>query len=378
MGKPSICRNRIGEGAVKVPQYCCSVKGCRKYFSKLSRLKYHENTHLAEKPFKCDYEGCTCAYYRPNHLKRHLESIHSHSSDLILPKDYKCDHEGCQAAFESEASLYYHKKRKHSVQPFECSFCDRKFLKKWMIKEHEAGHTGSHPFKCDKEECGKDFKDFRLFKAHKRSHEKKTERVLMCEECKLRFNKWSELVNHKKLCHTTESLCPVCKKTFSTKQYLKLHVQVHEEDRATFMCPIEGCPRFYLHPRNLSHHMRIKHEDQGFECPKCKRKLSSKQKLDYHVKIMHEGKTNHKKRKAQKSAEEVLKKIAPIKEEDWEVKRRGPLRYKREKSHGIIFPTSLSSEYKDGLEEKCQVEVAEDVLKEESTVLQGEKMTELE
>jgi len=363
MGKPRISElNGMGASSLKLPQFCCEVKGCRKYFSKLSRLKYHQNTHLAEKPFKCDYDGCTSAYYRPNHLKRHVESVHK--SDLKASKEHKCDHEGCAAAFDSEASLYYHKKRKHSVLPFECSFCGKKYAKKWMIREHEAGHTGALPFKCEEEGCGKDFKDFRLFKAHKRSHEKKTkkEQVLTCpeEECTMSFSKWTELVSHKKLCHPTEFQCSVCQKTFSSKTNLKLHLQVHEEDRTTYMCAVKGCPRFYLHPKNLSHHMRIKHEDQGFECRKCKRKLSSKQKLEQHIKIMHEGKRSPKQPKiVQKSAEDVLKKIAPLKDEDWEVKRRGPLRYKREKTHGINFPLSINKVKVKEIVVESKIEIAE-------------------
>jgi len=61
--------------------------------------------------------------------------------------------------------------------------------------------------------------------------------------------------------------------------------------------------------------------------------------LENHIKIIHEGKSNQKKRKkVQKSPVKVLKKIAPMSAEDWEVKRTGPSRYIREKSHGLKFP----------------------------------------
>ncbi|ODN05510.1 Transcription factor IIIA [Orchesella cincta] len=371
MGKPGISKsNRIDTTVLKVPQYCCEVKGCRKYFHKLSRLKYHQNTHLAEKPFKCDYDGCTSSYYRPNHLKRHVESIHESSAKIS--KEHKCDHEGCEAAFDSEASLYYHKKRKHSVQQFECSFCDKKFQKKWMLKEHEAGHTGGNPFKCDEEACGKEFRDFRLFRAHKRVHEKakREKQVYNCsvEQCQLSFTKWSELVNHKKSCHPTELKCSVCEKTFSSKQYLKVHVQVHEEERTSYQCPIKDCPRFYLHIKNLNHHLRIKHEDLGFQCPKCKRKLSSKQKLDHHIKTIHEGNGYYKNRKkVQKSAEEVLNKIAPITEVDMEIKKTGPSRYIRG-TNGLKFPDSNGVKENNDEESYKEIpELAEDVTEMGST-----------
>jgi len=342
MGKPGINRD---SSLLKVPSYCCEVKGCNKFFSKLSRLKYHQNTHLEEKPYKCDYEGCTSSYYRPNHLKRHIEATHTKNGSKSS-KDFVCSEEGCGAAFENEKSLYYHTKRKHCVQPLQCTFCDKRFSKKWMFKEHEAGHTGASPFKCDVESCGEEFKDFSIFRAHKRDHEKKsTVKSLTCpvEGCEISCNKWSDLVVHKKACHPSERQCSICDKTF-TPTNLKIHRQIHQEDRATLQCPIDGCPRFYFHQKNLSYHVKIKHEGLGFKCKICNRKLSSKQKLDRHIEVMH----NHRKQKTKKiETEPFLKKLMPMSEDDWDLKRPGPSRYVRQKYDCIKFPSDEADNNND-------------------------------
>jgi len=344
MGKPRI---RVDYSLLKVPQFCCDVSGCNKFFSKLSRLKYHQNTHLEEKPYKCEYEGCSSSYYRPNHLKRHVESTHTGKTcSSSKSKEFVCPEEGCGAAFESESSLYFHSKRKHCVQPLQCSYCDRRFSKKWMFKEHEAGHTGALPFKCDVKSCEEAFRDFSLFKAHKRDHEKKTSvKSFTCPVagCEISFQRWSELVVHKKTCHPPERQCSICQKTFSPTN-LKIHLQVHEESesRVVLQCPVDGCPRFYYHQKNLTHHMRVKHEGIGFHCTICNRTLSSKQKLVQHTEVIHNNRNRIKMKKKVKE-ENVLKKLTTMSENDWEMKRTGPTRYIRKKYDCIKFPSDEES-----------------------------------
>lgn len=55
MGKPRL--NSMDSSLLKVPQFRCEFEGCQKYFNKLSRLKYHQNTHLEKVSFEVVMTG---------------------------------------------------------------------------------------------------------------------------------------------------------------------------------------------------------------------------------------------------------------------------------------------------------------------------------
>ena len=86
--------------------HACTFPNCPKYFSKKSRLEIHFRTHTSEKPFVCDVEGCSAAYARKEHLRRHKENTHKSER-----WEYKCSK--CPKKYMNSYSLRVHFKTKH-------------------------------------------------------------------------------------------------------------------------------------------------------------------------------------------------------------------------------------------------------------------------
>lgn len=164
-------------------------------------------------------------------------------------------------------------------------------------------------FRCYKCESG--FVSEAIMKRHHCSEH-------ICNNCNEKFLKWSELVKHRREKHQPLSYdCDKCNEKFQTKQELQSHKKSHKERHN---CPWEGCINSYLDRRNLKNHINIKHLGQKFKCTYegCDKELSSKSKLNYHLRL-HEKPINtmkqienNKKRKKRKDAGISKKSIVGI------------------------------------------------------------------
>ena len=59
--------------------------------------------------------------------------------------------------------------------------------------------------------------------------------------------------------------CDKCEKQFS-RRYLKMHMQIHDEERPVLHCPEYLCPRYFYFYRNLKQHLLSFHLDGKFLC----------------------------------------------------------------------------------------------------------------
>ncbi|CAL7944985.1 unnamed protein product [Xylocopa violacea] len=254
----------------------CTFAGCNLAFSRPSRLQRHIRFHTGERCYKCDYPGCTKAYTNTSHLKRHMKT---HNEKKTL---YQCT--VCSLYLSNQHNLKRHYNTFH-LGKLTCKKCNETFTKRYQLKIHMLTHD-SVTHKCD--QCSKSFTNFVKFKRHKASHEQGAKQypctVAGCNEV---FGKWVLLCAHRKTQHVYDHKCKDCGKIFFSKHHLRIHSQVHVENRTVTPCPFEKCPRVYYFKGNLNHHIRTYHLGVKYECDICKIKIGTKQKLRNHIEKLH-------------------------------------------------------------------------------------------
>lgn len=99
--------------------------------------------------------------------------------------------------------------------------------------------------------------------------------------------------------YISEYSCDHCNKKFSNKDNLRSHMRAHNSDEV-LVCPYETCHKIYRYKRNLTDHIKRKHEGQLFTCDVCNATCCSKSKIAQHIQKLHMFKKKLKKRKQKK------------------------------------------------------------------------------
>jgi hypothetical protein len=82
-------------------------------------------------------------------------------------------------------------------------------------------------------------------------------------------------------------ICKVCGKGFKQKCGLVEHVNVHSKEK-TFKCEVEGCGESFLWRTSLLHHKGKVHDGVKYACPLCGKSFNSKQNMTAHIKHVHQ------------------------------------------------------------------------------------------
>ncbi len=90
-----------------------------------------------------------------------------------------------KAAPQQDIKLHKHV----TVKPHKCSYCEKTFARKWLLKRHERTHTGEKPFTCDI--CSRAFAGQSNWRAHTQIHEES--RKFKCKLCQKSFSRRSLL-----------------------------------------------------------------------------------------------------------------------------------------------------------------------------------------
>lgn len=90
------------------------------------------------------------------------------TSDLIILL-YCCPYKSCLKEYRSKFNLKRHVEFYHLGQkPYICSACNKSFVSKQNLIEHQYIHSGVKPYKCTV--CGQKFRQVSLLSLHKRTH----------------------------------------------------------------------------------------------------------------------------------------------------------------------------------------------------------------
>ena len=167
-----------------LPNLKCPVDGCSKVYFTKSTLDFHLKTHSTSNASTCGI--CGKVFDRPSRLKTHMVF---HTGD----RPFACDFEGCSWTFPTQSKLARHKRTHTNEKKFGCPKCDKYFGRSDHLQLHLNTHkdikskenlfdTDGSPMKhlqCPIIRCSKKYVTKAAFKAHlKTVHNRDTEEML--------------------------------------------------------------------------------------------------------------------------------------------------------------------------------------------------------
>lgn len=105
------------------PLNTCIV--CKKSFDSLKKLREHRNTHTAD-DMVCDICGKQCGNYL--RLRAHI--------DVHKPIEERAECPFCQKKFQRETIMRNHIAKHTGVKPYQCRICDERFLTFTKLQQH--------------------------------------------------------------------------------------------------------------------------------------------------------------------------------------------------------------------------------------------------
>ena len=183
-GRQSSTPGRLaGEPAFCSGRHCChwQVNGwaCNNHYPSATDLDQHIiSDHAGRHPngqpsseHLCHWAGCSKTETFGNKPKL-IRHIHSHTGH----KPYQCSHANCDRGFVTKEQLKNHETTHTKSKQHVCPDCGKGFAVKTALTSHMNVHKGAKPYLCD--ECGKGFADSSNLSKHKAIHKRQKLKLL--------------------------------------------------------------------------------------------------------------------------------------------------------------------------------------------------------
>ena len=149
-------------------------------------------------------------------------------------RDYKCPASKlCKDTYPSQAHLNVHVKQKHLNFKWKCSYCLAKYATYNAAYKHECAHSGpTHT--CDM--CQKSFMNKSRLTEHEHLHTQVGLIPCIGKGCKHQFNIRSAMNAHAITYRDLSFDCDKCDKSFKSPTYLRQHKQGKHEGGFIALC----------------------------------------------------------------------------------------------------------------------------------------------
>lgn len=223
---------------------------------------------------------CERRFSRSAHLIRHMKSHNK-------IRDHKCTH--CDKSFSRIDHLRLHMFNHSDTKPFRCEKCGKQFIRGERYRSHIENN------KCNVEKsqssychiCKRNFSTPNYLRIHMKIH---TDTEFVCQECNLEFDQRLEYIKHMRTHNQREFLCPECGMTFRRADYLAVHLRRHQGVRP-FQC--RYCDKRFPRSTEVKMHERYHTGEKTQVCNICDKRFHRACNLKVHMRI-HTGEKPYK------------------------------------------------------------------------------------
>lgn len=220
---PEQVANHIISHENEIQPYRCPE--CNSRFKTKGYRRDHFRIHSKICPYQCRF--CEISFKSTSNRSRHEMKHHPHQKKE-LKKNEETNVKSISKVVQMKSEVIPIPVSRKGVKMYNCSFCDKTFLRHDNLKRHEAIHSDARNFKCT--ECEKAFKTSEMMRSHLKTH----------------FKNYS---------------CTDCDKKFNSSRSLESHQRTHQGIRP-FTCNISKCGKDYTSSKGLREHQRKHHAKQ--------------------------------------------------------------------------------------------------------------------
>ncbi|XP_017052263.1 transcription factor grauzone isoform X2 [Drosophila ficusphila] len=257
------------------------IKCCGKIFTRASKLMDHIRKHVNPKLFTCTI--CQKSLNSQDYLATHIETVHNKVAQIGKVLKFPCTK--CERTFSSERRMTNHL-AKHDTDQLEhtCEICCKSFANIHRLRRHiQSIHEDLHRHVCDI--CGKKFKFKPSFERHLLEHQGVVAPAVECPVCGVWLKNEHSLRLHRFTHDSTDTVCPHCGKTCTSRTALRGHVKYAHKLTTNLQCTF--CEKSFKQQRNLDEHMAIHTGLQLYNCPHCPKECRSRSNMYVHIKQRH-------------------------------------------------------------------------------------------